>query len=218
MGLEQLEAFKAGLRKTETGDWLGASAQRGNWRNGDGPVGSYGVRASNFAYWAAEVGLGGADWQDPDVMERVVTMKLSEYYREYGDWDLVSLAWIGGTALADAAQANPNVRSANKVEGKTVGEISDEVIANMRSAPVEVTGVPPAPEEMPFVPGQTRQRKPSTAETDAKTQLLTLFSGWGDDLAGGQRSDYREIGVREAAEQVEEQEEEQVEGVTDGTE
>lgn len=216
MGLEQLEAFKAGLRKTETDDWLISSMHRGPWKDGDGEVGTYGVRVSNFAYWAAEIGLGGADWQDPDVMERVVTAKLVEYYNEYGDWDLVAMAWIGGTELADVVGAQPDARSANKYLGRTVGNMADEITQNMNSAPVEVTGVPASPEGMPYEPGVTKSRKLAPKGSDAKMQLVTMFESWGNDLAGGQRVDYRELGSEvEAAEQVMEEPIGEADGATE---
>jgi len=199
VGLEEIEAFKAGLRKTESKSWEGDPMRRGLWKDGDGEVGSYGVRASNFAYWASEVGLAGADWQDAEVMEIVVTNKITQYYEQYQDWDLVAMAWLGGTDLADAVASEPVARSTNGFEGRSVGDMADEITTNMGQAPEEVAGLP-APPDMPYTPSVKPKSKLTTQEVDAKTQLVTMFDQWGTDLAGGQRQDYRQIGVAEPPE------------------
>ncbi len=198
MSHEQIEAFKAGLRKTESGSYDGNRNHNWRWSDGDGEVGAYGVRASNFAMWASELGYAGADWRDPEVMEVVVTGKINEYYQRYGDWKLVALAWMAGTELADAAVDEPTIGTKNTWMGETVDQLANNVMDAMQAAPEKYAGTA-APTDMPFTPGEQRTTKNllgvEAATVDAKTQLLSLFESQGTDLAGGKRVDYRQIGA-----------------------
>ncbi len=197
MSYEEMDSFKAGLRKTESGSYDGNRSHNWRWSDGDGEVGAYGVRASNFAIWAGEQGLAGADWRDPEVMEVVVTGKLKEYYARYGDWKLVALAWMAGTDLADASEGDDTVARQNSWMGETIESLATNVIDAMHAAPEKYAGTA-GPSDMPFTPGQTRPRtmdKPDAGQLDSKQQLVTLFDSMGTDLAGGKRTDYRQIGA-----------------------
>ena len=197
MSHEQIEAFKAGLRKTESGSYEGDELHNWRWNDGDGEVGAYAVRSSNFAIWAAEQGLAGADWRDPEVMDLVVTSKLNEYYKRYDDWKLVALAWMAGTDLADAAVDDPTIAAANSWQGETIEALAMKVMDAMQAAPPEHAG-PSAPMDMPYTPGQPKPKPQLGVEAgqmDSKQQLLSLFDSMGTDLAGGKRTDYRQIGA-----------------------
>ena len=88
MGLEQLDAFMAAIRRMESGSF------QGNYRvvNSIGARGAYQILTGNWASWAAQAGLPGADWRDPRAQDAVARYKMVEYYRKYGSWELVAMA------------------------------------------------------------------------------------------------------------------------------
>jgi hypothetical protein len=99
--MSQLEQFMAAIRSVESG---------GNY-NALGPKhktmgharGAYQIMASNWEPWAREAGLAGADWRDPRAQDAVARHKFSQYYRQFGDWRLVAVAWFAGPGRAKKA-------------------------------------------------------------------------------------------------------------------
>lgn len=92
MGLEQLPSFMAAIRRMESGSY------EGNYSvvNSIGARGAYQILTDNWASWAKQAGIPGADWRDPRAQDTVARYKMIEYYNRYGSWDLVAMAWHGG--------------------------------------------------------------------------------------------------------------------------
>lgn len=102
LGINGLERFMEAVRNVESsGDYqrLGpVDEDLGTAR------GAYQIMSANWATWAAQAGVAGADWRDPAAQDHVARFKMTEYYREFGSWDLVAIAWFGGPGRARTAQ------------------------------------------------------------------------------------------------------------------
>lgn len=110
-----LEAFMNAIGTLESGNNYGAIGPHTGSRYGRAR-GRYQIMETIWPAWAREAGIGGADWRDPAAQDRVAKYKMSQYYRQFGSWDLVAVAWFAGPGRA--AQA--------KKQGLTsVGQIRD---------------------------------------------------------------------------------------------
>lgn len=95
MGMNQINLFLARLRDNES---KGSYSHFGE----DGErLGAYGISPANWRRWTAQYGLTGAPWQNKSAQDSVAHQKVAEYYNRYGNWELVALAWWGGTEYAD---------------------------------------------------------------------------------------------------------------------
>ena len=64
-------------------------------------LGAYGILDINWAGWAKEAGIEGADWHDPIAQDTVAKFKVQQYFNKYNSWDAVSVAWFAGPGKAD---------------------------------------------------------------------------------------------------------------------
>jgi len=97
MGYAQdIGAFLAAVRQTETGSFEGNYRQRT-----EGAVGAYQFLESQWATMAQLAGLGGASIGDRYSQDLVATYWANRWHKRYGDWGLVAAAWIGGQDSAD---------------------------------------------------------------------------------------------------------------------
>lgn len=97
--MELLELFMAAIRRIESTDNYNAiGPHTGRYGRARG---AYQIMDANWANWAREAGIPGANWRDPRAQDRVARYKMSQYYRTYKDWDLVAAAWFGGPGAAN---------------------------------------------------------------------------------------------------------------------
>lgn len=187
---------------------LGAfmEAIRGIESSGDytatGPPGSYGVARgayqildSNWGGWAAEAGVGGANWKDPAAQDTVAAYKMNQYYEKYGDWRLVAAAWFAGSGTADRLAANgindTEALMRSDALGTTVGGYINKAVRLMNSS--TTGGSPGAAPTTPAAPpggqaGPTTATPPSADLIDPKTFVGNVFSQVSNLIAGGARS------------------------------
>lgn len=97
-------AILAAIRKVESNDDYTAIKQYGNGLVGRG---AYQITSTNWENWSRGAGIPGADWRSKRAQDRVAAYAVSHLLARYGNPDLVSLAWYGGTSIADkVARAN----------------------------------------------------------------------------------------------------------------
>ena len=102
MAIDQLDVFMRAIAQQESG---------GRW-DAVGPytgptygraVGRWQIMEKIWPGWAAEAGIPGASWEDPAAQEHVARFKMTQYYRRYGSWPLVAIAWFAGPGRANTA-------------------------------------------------------------------------------------------------------------------
>jgi len=99
MGLDDLDAFMAGVRTVEShGDYRA--------RNPSGASGAYQFLDST---WNGYGGYARAMDAPPAVQDRRAELLMTRYYHRYHRWDLVAVAWHGGPGLADRARRDPGL-------------------------------------------------------------------------------------------------------------
>lgn len=132
---EQLKAFMYAIGKQESG---GRYHIKGPQTKYGRPLGKYQILDSNWAAWAREAGIPGADWRNPQAQERVAAYKFSQYYEQFnGRWDAVAVAWFAGPGRAKTFLSNPGaVANLSDVLGTSVAHYVDKAINTMN----QVTG------------------------------------------------------------------------------
>jgi len=103
MAEEQLGSFMEAIAEQESGGNYGAVGPYTGSRYGRAR-GKYQIMETIWPGWAKEAGMAGASWNDPAAQERVARYKMSQYYKRYGSWDLVAVAWFAGPGRANTAQ------------------------------------------------------------------------------------------------------------------
>jgi hypothetical protein len=88
----------AALRKTESNDNYDAIYR---YPSGKVGLGAYQITRTDWARWTRAAGIAGADWRSPKAQDRVAAMAVSSMLNRYGSAELVSLAWYGGSNIAD---------------------------------------------------------------------------------------------------------------------
>jgi hypothetical protein len=107
LALDQLEVFMAAIRRMESGSYEGNYSATGPRSSSLGiPLGAYQIMSANWASWASQAGLAGADWRSREAQDAVARHKFTEYYNRYQDWGLVAIAWFAGPGRADEARRN----------------------------------------------------------------------------------------------------------------
>lgn len=103
------------------------------------PRGKYQILDSNWAAWAAEAGMPGADWRDPQAQEHVARHKMLSYFRRFGSWEAVAVAWFAGPGRAAQYLADPSsVAGLADVLGTSVARYVRDVTAGMGRTPAGV--------------------------------------------------------------------------------
>lgn len=97
MAIQQIDQFMASIKQLESGGRYGVLGPHTKYGR---PRGAYQILDGNWAPWAKEAGIGGADWRDPRAQDRVARHKMMQYYRAYGSWDAVAVAWFAGPGRA----------------------------------------------------------------------------------------------------------------------
>jgi hypothetical protein len=110
MSYDQIDLFMAAIRRLESGSFAGNYAARGptitgaGMYQGDHAFGAYQIMTRNWAGWAAQAGLAGADIRSRAAQDRVARFKFTQYWNELQDWGLVAIAWFAGLGRAREAQ------------------------------------------------------------------------------------------------------------------
>lgn len=120
----ELEAFRQAIRDQESsGNYsiLGPSTKYGRAR------GAYQILASNWDAWAAEAGIPGADWKDQAAQDRVARFKFTQYFRQFGSWDAVAVAWFAGPGRAATYARDPGSVLGLSDGGSTVRRYLDKM-------------------------------------------------------------------------------------------
>jgi len=139
MSLEQLPTFMAAIRRLESGSYNGNYSALGPvTKTGNRARGAYQIMEQYWADWAAEAGLAGADWRSREAQDAVARHKFIKYYQEFGDWDLVAIAWFGGRGKALAAQQSglDSVSGYADITGTSIGKYVNLIGSYMETAPV----------------------------------------------------------------------------------
>ena len=68
-------------------------------------LGAYGLLDIDFNRFAKNAGIVDFDfrkdeWQDPALQDKIAKELANEYFKRYGSWDLVRIAWFGGPERA----------------------------------------------------------------------------------------------------------------------
>lgn len=133
---DALQSFKAAIAKTESGGEAepykatGPSQHRTlGWARG-----KYQIMDANWENWRGPAGWGGAHWSNPEAQEAVADEMFSQYFRKYGRWDLVAIAWFGGEGAANKARDNGIGSVANRSDGyNTIPEYVSKTIGHLES-------------------------------------------------------------------------------------
>lgn len=96
MPIDQLDAFMWAIGSQESGHNPEAENRR------TGAHGTWQIMPSNWSAWAAEAGLGANAVRSAENQERVARAKMEDYYRQFGSWDAVAVAWFAGPGRARA--------------------------------------------------------------------------------------------------------------------
>lgn len=132
-GEEALDTFMAALSGQESGGDYGARNAR------TGAYGRFQIMPSNWAPWAKEAGLSPGAARTPANQERVARFKLQQYYRTFGSWDAVAVAWYAGPSAAKAWTKNRVAKRFDKKQGKgnepSINEYVRSVVGKMGAVP-----------------------------------------------------------------------------------
>lgn len=115
-----LDAFMAAIGGLESGGDYGA-------RNaGTGASGKYQIMPGNWGPWAERAGLSRNAPRTPENQEIVARHIMGEYYRQFGNWRDVAIAWFAGPGAVGAPGAE------NRSDGNlTVREYADRIMSRM---------------------------------------------------------------------------------------
>lgn len=119
---QELGAFLAAIRHTETGSFEGNYRYRTFGANGtQSTLGAYQFMQSQWEEMASIAGMAGGSIADAHTQDLVATYWANRWHKRYGDWGLVAVAWIGGQDSADriakrgfedtSVITNPQIRS-----------------------------------------------------------------------------------------------------------
>lgn len=131
MPANQLDTFMAAIRRLESGSYEGNYGAIGPHTGRLGRArGAYQIMEANWAGWAREAGLAGADWRNPQAQDAVARFKFLQYYQKYQDWGLVAIAWFAGPGRANEAQRRgvSSVSGVSDVTGTSVGKYVNLIV------------------------------------------------------------------------------------------
>lgn len=101
MSLDQLDSFMHSLGALESGNnWDAVGPYTGSTYGR--ARGRFQIMERIYGGWAREAGVNPNDYS-PAAQERVARHKMTEYYRRFGSWDLVAVAWFAGPGRAEKA-------------------------------------------------------------------------------------------------------------------
>lgn len=99
-----LQAFMSAMRSVESG---GGVPGRANY-SAIGPSTKYGTAKGAYQFidstWGGYGGYSRADQAPPQVQDQRAAQLMSQYYKQFGSWEMVAVAWHGGPGAAQRAQ------------------------------------------------------------------------------------------------------------------
>ena len=141
MALNEIDIFLAAIRRLESGNFAGNYSARGavvptGQYAGERAMGAYQIMPGNWASWAREAGIPGADWRSKAAQDAVARFKFTQYYNRYGDWRLAAIAWFAGPSRAERAKAEgmAALGSIRDVNGTTVPSYVAKIVDYMHQA------------------------------------------------------------------------------------
>jgi murein DD-endopeptidase MepM/ murein hydrolase activator NlpD len=99
--MTDLNSFMAAVRYAKSGSWEGDYHQVERLPDGRRVIGAYGILENQWSNMAAYAGLEGADWRNRSAQDYVAGQIMGRYQQQYGSWDLVAAAWMGGAISAN---------------------------------------------------------------------------------------------------------------------
>ena len=93
-GEAEIDRFMAAISRTESGGNYNAQNSR------TGAYGKFQIMPSNWSAWSKEAGLGANAPRTPENQEKVARFKMLQYYRQFGSWEAVAVAWFAGPGRA----------------------------------------------------------------------------------------------------------------------
>ena len=100
-----------------------------------GAYGEFQIMPANWSPWAKEAGLSPGAPRTPENQRKVARFKLNQYYKTFGSWDAVAVAWYAGPGAAKAWLANRNTSRFHRKQGKgnepSIQEYVNSVIGRM---------------------------------------------------------------------------------------
>jgi hypothetical protein len=161
--MEKLGSFES------SGNYSAVGPPTGVLGNG---LGRYQIMSSNWASWAREAGIPGADWRDPVAQDKVAAYKLTQYYNQFGSWDMVAVAWFAGPGNAAEAvsQGLDSVGRLRDILGTTVTKYVEATAGQLEQREAEQPGP-----------------RFDSRGVDTRKLLAGVFSTISNTIAGGQR-------------------------------
>lgn len=83
-----------------------------------GAHGQFQIMPANWAPWAAEAGLGAGAAKTQANQNTVARFKMEQYYKQFGSWEAVAVAWYAGPGAAARYVADPNNAAWDRPQGK----------------------------------------------------------------------------------------------------
>lgn len=121
--IADIDRFMYSLRKKESG---------GRY-NAIGPSTRHGTAKGAYQYiddtWGGRRGYANAAAAPANVQDEEARKDIQRLFQKYGRWDLVAVAWHGGTGAADAALASGRITGADSVT--TTDRYVREILAGM---------------------------------------------------------------------------------------
>lgn len=128
MGLDQLNAFMAAIRKMESG---------GNYKI-KGPSTKYGRATGAYQFldstWGGYGGYASAYLAPPAVQDKRAAELMTGYFNQFGSWYLVAVAWHGGPGAAAKEKKNPGYAGRIGDQNMTTAKYANNVISAMGGA------------------------------------------------------------------------------------
>lgn len=174
----ELAKFMALVRQHENG---GEYVWREDF-NSSGHFGAYQIGRTEWLAWCAAAGVNPLD-HSPEAQDKVAALQMSNYYRQFGSWELVAAAWFGGPGAAAKEKRNPGSVRGRGDGGTTIGAYMDFITAGMAGpmpagakGDIDIPGPIDIPTSLPgtdLVPGLSQ-----LAALAEFTQLLLDPSSW----------------------------------------
>ena len=108
-----------------------------------GASGRYQIMPDNWAEWSKEAGLPVGSEMTPENQDKVATHKMQNYFKKFGRWDLVAVAWYSGEQNAERLKkgkktliddnGNEYSPDAKLSNGPSVNEYTRSVMKHMDS-------------------------------------------------------------------------------------
>ena len=135
-------------------------------------LGAYGILDINWAGWAKEAGIEGADWHDPIAQDTVAKFKVQQYFNKYNSWDAVSVAWFAGPRKADTLTEGGTINfNESDNQGLSVREYVDSM-NNLVSEELMNMEVPVTP----FIPPQIIEGPQTNPVVDNQRASQEVFA------------------------------------------